>query len=98
MTNEFNNQPYNGREFYDDSAGWVAQITRILTMEITWIVTLAISFVVTLLVLAGGVWLMSTYLPANIFTIIMGVILLDILLGIVVRFVVLHYRRRNENR
>jgi predicted benzoate:H+ symporter BenE len=57
-------------------------------------VTVAISLVTTILILAGGVWLLYTYVPAEIFNIIMAVLLADILLGITLRYLVLRRKRR----
>ncbi len=92
MTSEFGNKnPQNGGEFhYYVPSNLVAQITA----DVTSVVTVAISLVTTILILAGGVWLLYTYVPTEIFNIIMAVLLVDILLGITLRYLVLRRKRR----
>lgn len=65
---------------------WATFLTQVIAGWITIIVTAAITLVVIFLVLAGGLWLAYTYLPANIFAIILAVLIVDILLGIALRF------------
>ena len=90
MTSEFGNKrPHSEQEFhYYVPTNWVAQISRAITAAITSVVTVAISLVTTILILAVGVWLLYTYLPAKTFNIIMAVILVDIMLGIILRYLV----------
>jgi biotin transporter BioY len=85
----------NKREFYYYiPSSWVAQFARTLTKEITRVVTVAVTLVTTILILIVGGWLLYTYLPATTFNIIIAVILADILLGIMVRFIM--HRRKHR--
>ncbi len=98
MANAFrNNRSQNESEFhYYEPSDWVTQITYAISAGITRVVIVAISLVTTVLILAGGVWLLYTYVPADIYNIIIAVLLVDILLGIMVRYFVLRRRRRNS--
>lgn len=64
---------------------WVAYVTQAVAAGITNIVTLAITIIVTIFVILGGLWLAYQYLPVNVFTIILAVLIADIALGFVVR-------------
>jgi Flp pilus assembly protein TadB len=85
-------KPKDQREYAYNIAGrWVTHITQFVTAGITSALTAAITVVVTILVLLGGLWLAYTYLPMNVFYIILAVLVVDMVLGIVLRAVL--YRR-----
>ncbi len=56
---------------------------------ITNIVATGVTMVVTFIVLLGGLWLAYTYLPENIFYIVLAVLIADAALGIILRVVFL---------
>ena len=63
-------------------------LTALLADWITRIVAVAITVMVAIALVAGGLWAAYTYLPANVFSIIVVVLAADLLLGIVVRILV----------
>ena len=64
---------------------WINFITQYVVAGITKVVTSIITVMVIFLVLLGGLWLVYTYLPANVFKIVLAVLIADISLGIIVR-------------
>ncbi len=87
-TNSEARKPEDPRGFTFHIPGrWVTQITQAVTTGITGVLTAAITVVVTILVLMGGLWLAYTLLPMNVFYIILAVLVVDIVLGIVLRAV-----------
>jgi hypothetical protein len=81
-------KPEKDRKYiYNFPGDWVTRITQAIAAGITNVVVAAITIFVTALVILGGLWLAYIYLPANIFYIILAVILADIALGIVLRAV-----------
>jgi hypothetical protein len=76
---------------YLEPGRWVTFITQAVAAGITSVVTIVITAVVIILLLLGGLWLAYAYLPTNVFTIILAVLIADISLGIVLRSVL---RRR----
>lgn len=93
MTTNFESRnPRDQQDFYYVVPGrWATSVAQAVAARITSVVTLTITAVVTILVLLGGLWLAYTYLPANVFTIVLAVLIADISLGIVLRIVL---RRR----
>lgn len=66
---------------------WVTIITQAVIWGITNMVAAAITLVVTILILLGGLWLAYIYLPVNIFYIILAVLIIDIVVGFILRAV-----------
>lgn len=66
---------------------WAREVTLLVTAWITSVVSVAISAVVTIVVLLGGLWLAYVYLPINVFYILIAVLMVDIALGILLRYV-----------
>jgi hypothetical protein len=64
---------------------WANEFTQSITVWITGVVTTVTAVVVMILVLVGGLWLAYVYLPANIFYIVLALIIADVALGIVLR-------------
>lgn len=82
------NQKDEWNDGYYVLGGWVAYITQAVIAGVTNVVALAITVVVSILVVLVGLWLAYVYLPANVFAIILVVLLADIALGIAVRVAV----------
>lgn len=97
MTDKFKNERFQSKQEYYSyiPPQWVAQITSAITDEVIRAVIVTVSVVTAILILAGGVWLLNTFVPPKIFNIILAVILADILLGISLRYLVVRRKRRN---
>lgn len=89
MNTKFNTgkQGKESKYTYYIPGSWVEIIAQAVTGSVTYIVSAAITVVVSILVLLGGLWLAYTYLPENIFYIILAVLIIDIAVGIVLRAV-----------
>lgn len=70
---------------YPFSERLVIFITLMVCAGITGILAGLITVIVTVVVLLGGLWLAYTYLPLNVFYIIIAVLIADITLGVVLR-------------
>lgn len=70
---------------YSFSERLVIFITLMVFAGITGILAGLITVIVTVVVLLGGLWLAYTYLPLNVFYIIIAVLIADITLGVVLR-------------
>lgn len=86
-----NNQKDPWDKTYYVPGRWAVYITQAIAGGITSLLTAAVAVVVTILVILGGLWLAYVYLPANVFYIILAILMADIALGIVLRAV---YKRR----
>lgn len=69
---------------------WVSLVAQSVSAAIAIAVAAAVTVVVTVLVLLGGLWIAYSYLPANIFYIILAVLIADIALGIILRHWLAH--------
>jgi hypothetical protein len=94
MNNDFTGSP--------KAAEWelryyTGRVTTLLVEAIsaatTSVVTYAVTIAVTVLVLLGIGWWLYTVLPANVFHILAAMVLIDILLGIVLRFILKRRRK-----
>ena len=65
----------------------ILEITNAVVIAITMFVTMGITIAVSILVVFGGLWLAYVYLPENVFRLIFLVVLVDILVGITLRFI-----------
>jgi hypothetical protein len=70
---------------FNVSGRWMKYITQAVAAGITSVVSSTITAFMIILVLLGGLWLAYTYLPQNVFLIILAVLFADIMLGIVLR-------------
>ncbi len=85
-TNQGTEKPEDKWQFtYDIPKGWVSYITYAVSGAITSVVAVVITAIVIILVLLGGLWLAYTYLPAQVFYIILAVLVADVVLGFVLR-------------
>jgi hypothetical protein len=66
---------------------WMNFIIQYVVAGITKVVTSIITVTVIFFVLLGGLWLVYSYLPGNVFKIVLAVLIADILLGIIVRYI-----------
>jgi hypothetical protein len=99
MNNDFTNNQKTGEWADGYHPGRVtALLVGAITVATTSVVTFAVTLAVTLLVLLGIGWWLYTVLPTNIFNILVAFVLIDILLGIVLRFVLTRRGRKNESR
>ncbi len=92
MTNKSESrQSQNQHDFiYTIPDGRASFITQYLVAGITRVVTNILTVVVIFLVLFGGLWLAYTHLSTNVFLIILAVLMADISLGIILRFIHTH--------
>jgi hypothetical protein len=80
--------PEDRREYaYYVPGPWVTYVTTTVALGITRALAVAITVGVAILVLVGGLWLAYTYLPMNVFYIILAVLVADIVFGMVLRVV-----------
>lgn len=73
---------------------WIRYVVGAISAGVTSAVTAVITVITITAVLIGGLWLAYTYLPLNVFHIILAVLLVDILAGILLR--ALFARRRDR--
>ncbi len=70
---------------YNSTNRWVNYITYAVSGAVTTVVAAVVTVVTIVFVLLAGLWLAYTYLPSNVFHIVLAVLAADILLGIVLR-------------
>ncbi|MFQ5922679.1 MAG: hypothetical protein ACE5M4_07520 [Anaerolineales bacterium] len=70
---------------YNSTNRWVNYITHAVSGAITIVVAAVLTVITIVFVVLAGLWLAYTYLPLNVFTIIVAVLIADIVLGIVLR-------------
>jgi hypothetical protein len=87
---KFNTEDLKNGDFYIPG-GWVASLIQAITAGVTGVITGTITIIAAVMLFIGGLWLAYLYLPVNVFTIILVVIVADIALGVILR-ALLKYR------
>lgn len=64
---------------------WLSLIAYAVTVAVTAAAASAVTAVTVVLVLAAGLWLAYLYLPGNVFSAVLAVLVADVSLGIVIR-------------
>ena len=97
MNNDFtNSQKTEEWEFRYHTDRVTALLVGAITSATIRVVTFAVTLAVTVLVLLGIGWWLYIVLPTNIFNILATIVLIDIVLGILLRFI-LKRRRKTGN-
>lgn len=87
-TNHGTEKPGDRWQFtYDIPRRWVNHITYAVSGAITSVVAIAVTAVTIILVVLGGLWLAYAYLPTHVFYIILAVLVVDMVLGLLLRVV-----------
>jgi hypothetical protein len=95
VNNTGTNEPRGQRRYFTVMTDrLISYITRAITMGVTSAVTVVITVTTIAVVLIGGLWLAYTYLPLNVFYIILAILLVDILAGVLLRAVITRRKER----
>lgn len=81
---KFTNEDLKNGEFYIPG-GWAATLIQAVAAGVTGVITGIITIIATVVLIIAGLWLAYLYLPLNVFTIILVVIVADIALGMILR-------------